>query len=151
MKWHVTVNERVVEVDLTALPDLQEVEPGVYSALVEGRSYQIRIAHVRGGHEVDIAGQRLLVDATDPHRAPPRRRHGQEDRTNITASMPGKVIRVLVNASDAVTAGQGVVVLEAMKMQNEVKAPHAGRVAAVRAIAGATVAAGDVLMTIDHE
>jgi biotin carboxyl carrier protein len=65
--------------------------------------------------------------------------------------MPGKVIRVLVNPGDAVMAGQGVVVVEAMKMQNEVKAPHAGRVAAVRAIAGGTVAAGDVLMTIDHE
>jgi len=50
-----------------------------------------------------------------------------------------------------VEAGQGIVVVEAMKMQNELKAPRAGQIVAVRAVAGATVAAGDVLVTIDQE
>jgi biotin carboxyl carrier protein len=151
MKWHVTVDARVVEVDLAALPDLEEVEPGLYSALADGRSYLLRIAHVHGGHEVDVAGRRLMVDATDPHRAAPRRRGAREGRLNLAAAMPGKVIRVLVSAGDTVEAGQGLVVVEAMKMQNEVKAPRAGRVAAVRAAAGATVKAGDVLVSIDQD
>jgi len=150
MKWHVVVDSRVVEVDLAALPDLAEVEPGVYSALAGGRSYELRIAHVNGAHTVDVAGRRLIVDATDPHRRPPHRRAGHEGRLELTAAMPGKVIRVLARAGDVVDAGQGLVVVEAMKMQNEVKTPRAGRVAAVRVIVGATVAAGDVLITIEE-
>ncbi len=125
MMWHVTLltgDARVVAVDLAALPDLAEVEPGVYSALEGGRSYQLRIAHVGGAHTVDVGNRRLIVDATDPHRRAPRRRGAREGRQNLTAAMPGKVIRVLVSAGDMLEAGQGVVVVEAMKMQNEVKA-----------------------------
>ena len=151
MKWHVLVNERMVEVDLAAVPDIHEVEPGVYSAIANGRSYLLRVAHVDSAHVVDVAGQRLIVDASDPHRAAPRRRGVREGRYNLTAAMPGKIVRVLVNSGDAVEAGQGIAVVEAMKMQNEVKAPRGGRVVSVRAIAGATVAAGDILATIDQE
>jgi biotin carboxyl carrier protein len=147
MKWSVTVDSRVVKVDPAALPDLQEVEPGVYSLVQDGQSYEIRVAHVNGAHQVDVAGRRLIVDATDPHRAAPRRR--TEGPQNIAAAMPGKVIRVLVKEGDAVETGQGLVVVEAMKMQNEVQSPRAGRVIAVAATAGSTVAAGDVLVTIE--
>ena len=63
--------------------------------------------------------------------------------------MPGKVVRVLVAPGDQVEAGQGLVVVEAMKMQNEMKASLAGRVATVPAREGATVAAGEVLATIE--
>jgi biotin carboxyl carrier protein len=63
--------------------------------------------------------------------------------------MPGKVVRVLVEAGQAVEAGQGVVVVEAMKMQNELKSPKAGAVAEVRVEPGATVNAGDVLVVIE--
>jgi len=63
--------------------------------------------------------------------------------------MPGKVVRVLVEAGQQVEVGQGVVVVEAMKMQNEMKSPKAGTVAEIRAEAGATVNAGDVLAVIE--
>jgi len=62
--------------------------------------------------------------------------------------MPGKVVRVLVAEGDTVEAGQGLLVVEAMKMQNEIKAPRSGRVVALAAREGATVAAGDPLATI---
>jgi biotin carboxyl carrier protein len=62
--------------------------------------------------------------------------------------MPGKVVRVLVAVGDAVEAGQGIVVVEAMKMQNEMKAPRAGKVIAIAAKTGATVTAGEVLATV---
>ena len=63
--------------------------------------------------------------------------------------MPGKVVRVLVAQGDQVEAGQGLVIVEAMKMQNELKAPRAGKVVAVAAAAGATVNAGEILATIE--
>jgi len=63
--------------------------------------------------------------------------------------MPGKVVRVLVAPGDSVEAGQGIAVVEAMKMQNEMKAARAGKVLSVPAKEGATVAAGEVLATIE--
>jgi biotin carboxyl carrier protein len=63
--------------------------------------------------------------------------------------MPGKVVRVLVSAGDAVEEGQGLVVVEAMKMQNEMKAPKDGKVTAVSAKEGASIAAGQVLVTLE--
>jgi biotin carboxyl carrier protein len=63
--------------------------------------------------------------------------------------MPGKVVRVLVAPGDAVEAGQGLLVVEAMKMQNEMKAVRAGRVLTVHTKEGATVAAGEVLATVE--
>jgi len=63
--------------------------------------------------------------------------------------MPGKVVRVLVTPGDAVEAGQGLIVVEAMKMQNEMKAPKAGTIIELNAVIGSTVNAGDVLAVIE--
>jgi biotin carboxyl carrier protein len=63
--------------------------------------------------------------------------------------MPGKVIRVLVSIGDTVELGQGLVVVEAMKMQNEMKSPKAGRIVEVKTKADAAVAAGDVLVVVE--
>jgi biotin carboxyl carrier protein len=63
--------------------------------------------------------------------------------------MPGKVVRVLVAEGDTVERGQGLVVIEAMKMQNEMKSPKQGRVVSVHAVAGATVAAGEVVAVVE--
>jgi biotin carboxyl carrier protein len=66
----------------------------------------------------------------------------------ITAPMPGKVVRVLIETGQMVEAGQGLVVVEAMKMQNELRAPRTGRVLSVPAKEGATVGAAEILATI---
>jgi biotin carboxyl carrier protein len=63
--------------------------------------------------------------------------------------MPGKVVRVLVQEGDEIEKGAGLVVVEAMKMQNEMKSPKAGRVVEVKTRPNATVAAGEVLMVIE--
>jgi biotin carboxyl carrier protein len=63
--------------------------------------------------------------------------------------MPGKVVRVLAAVGDSVEAGQGILVVEAMKMQNELKAPRAGRVVSVSAKEGDTVAAGEVMAEVE--
>jgi biotin carboxyl carrier protein len=123
-----------------------EVEPGVYSLLYAGRSYEARI----DGTRVSIGGRSFRAEVLDPRRWNRERNHGKtEGRQNIVATMPGRVVRVLVSAGDQVEAGQGIVVVEAMKMQNEMKAVRAGRVASLTAVAGATVNAGEILAAID--
>jgi biotin carboxyl carrier protein len=122
------------------------VEPGVYSVIAGGRSYEARVS----GGAISIGGRSFAVEIPDPRRWSRERNHAQaHGRQSIVASMPGKVVRVLVAEGDEVAAGQGIVVVEAMKMQNEMKAPRAGRVASLAASPGATVKAGDVLASIE--
>jgi len=134
--------------ELTA--DVRAPEPCVYSILLDGRSYDARVEETPEGLVVVIDGYRFEIQVRDPRRWNRKSAGGaREGRQAVAAPMPGKVIRVLVAAGDAVEAGQGLVVVEAMKMQNELRAAHAARVAAVSARAGATVAAGEVLVTLE--
>jgi biotin carboxyl carrier protein len=99
---------------------------------------------------VTIDGYRFEIEVRDPRRWIRRSAAGAGGGLEaVSAPMPGKVVRVLVSAGDSVTAGQGLVVVEAMKMQNEMKASRAGRVSAITAREGATVNAGEVLVTIE--
>ncbi len=72
-----------------------------------------------------------------------------EGRQQIIAPMPGKVIHLLVKAGDAVQAGQGIAVIEAMKMQNEIRSPKSGKVERVTAKEGQNVSAGEVLAWVE--
>jgi biotin carboxyl carrier protein len=130
--------------------NVEAPEPGVYSVLMDGRSYEARVEETPNGLVVVIDGFRFEIEARDPRRFSRRSRgHRGEGPEKIAAPMPGKVVRVLVAAGDEVQAGQGIVVVEAMKMQNEMKAPRAGRVAAISAREGETVTAGQTLVTIE--
>ena len=149
MKLQILVNGRPVEVDAERLDQVVQVEPGVYSVLVEGRSFEVRATASREGLRLQLDGRRFMAEVSDP------RDRGQRSaaavgtgRQNIAAPMPGKVVRVLVGEGDAVEIGQGLVVVEAMKMQNEMKALRSGRVAEVRVSDGDTVSAGDVLVVL---
>jgi biotin carboxyl carrier protein len=123
-------------------------QPGVYSVLLDGRSYQARVEE----GVVTVNGFRYEIEVRDPRRWSRQSRGGMHaGAQNIKASMPGKVVRVLVAVGDAVEAGQGIVVVEAMKMQNEMKAPRAGKVIGIAAKVGATVTAGEVLASIGSE
>jgi biotin carboxyl carrier protein len=117
------------------------------SVLLNGRVYRVS----RGpGQEVWVNGRRLSMEVFDPRDLRGGKGAGSnQGRQEIAASMPGKVIRVLVAAGDAVEEGQGLVVVEAMKMQNEMKSPKSGRVAEVRTRADATVGAGEVLVVVE--
>jgi biotin carboxyl carrier protein len=126
--------------------DIRQVEPGVYSVLVDGRSYEVRV----DGANISVSQRTFRVELVDPRRWNRDRNHRQtEGVQNIAATMPGKVVRVLVSPGDQVEAGQGLIVVEAMKMQNEMKAVRAGRVVTLAAVAGATVNAGEILATIE--
>jgi biotin carboxyl carrier protein len=150
MNWRVSVGDREIPIDLAKLPDLREVEPGVYSVLQDGRSLLFRVAPINGAVLVTVNGEEYKVEARDPRAAG---RHGRhtigEGRQNICAPMPGKVVRMLVGEGDAVQHGQGLAVVEAMKMQNEVRAPRDGKVVAMKAKPGDAVTAGAVLLVIE--
>lgn len=127
-----------------------EVEPGVYSVLREGRSFEARIERSADAWAVTISGRRFEVEVADPRRL--TRRTGapaREGRQTVTAPMPGKVIRVLAVQGEHLEAGQGIAIIEAMKMQNEIKSPKSGRLAALPIQEGSTLAAGDLLAEID--
>lgn len=129
---------------------LVEAEPGVYSIVMNGRSFEARLLRERNLLVVYIDGRRIEVEVVDPRDS--RRAGaagGMEGRQTLTAPMPGKVVRILVAEGDTVTAGQGLVVLEAMKMQNEMKALKPGRVVSLPFATGATVGAGDILAVVE--
>ncbi len=118
-----------------------------YSILMAGRSYTARPV---GGGAVSVNGRVFHVEVFDPRsRRGPKAAGAAEGRQSVAAPMPGRVIRVLVEAGQEVSAGQGLIVIEAMKMQNEMKSPKDGRVAEVKTIDGATVLVGDVLIVIE--
>jgi biotin carboxyl carrier protein len=117
------------------------------SVLLNGRSYRVSKG---AGKEIWVNGRRLSMEVFNPRDLRPGQgataNHGRQE---IAASMPGKVIRVLVAPGDVVEEGQGLVVVEAMKMQNEMKSPKAGRVTEIRARADATVGAGEILVVVE--
>ena len=144
-----TVDGRSYEVEV------HEPEPGVYLLTMGGGVYECRVGGgaqaARGMSEVHVRGGVYEVALTDPKRLRGARGAGAEasGRAQVTASMPGKVVRVLVEVGASVEAGEGLIAVEAMKMQNELKSPKAGTVVEVRAEAGATVRAGDVLVVVE--
>lgn len=132
--------------------DLEVVSPeeGVYNLLAGNRVYEARVwAPEPNSLNVTIGGHLFSTSIIDRKHRRSTIEHGIEGRQNLVAPMPGKVVRVLLGAGDEVTLGQGVVVVEAMKMQNEIKSPKSGRVIEVRVIEGATVNANQVLAVVE--
>jgi biotin carboxyl carrier protein len=129
----------------------QEIVPGVLSLLIGGRAYRCVLTGAAEERSIALRGRSFRVVVVDPRSLRTQRRTGAAGNgdTQVKASMPGRVARVLVAAGDAVEAHQGIVVIEAMKMQNELKAARAGRVAEIRVAAGDTVTSGQVLAVLE--
>jgi biotin carboxyl carrier protein len=127
--------------------DVRMLQAGVMSLVIEGRQYRCAL----DGNGVVIGGRRYGFEVEDPRSLQGRRGAGvgAAGPRALKAPMPGRVVRVLVGAGDEVLEGQAIMVIEAMKMQNELKSPKAGRVARVAAVVGDTVGAGDVLAVVE--
>jgi biotin carboxyl carrier protein len=129
-------------------------QPGVYLIINEGQVYECLVSKqgAKGESlEVTVGARAYNVTLTDPKRL--RGTQSSGARTDavaqILAPMPGKVVRVLVEAGAEVEEGAGLLVVEAMKMQNEMKSPKAGKVTTINVSPGATVNAGDVLAIVE--
>lgn len=143
-QFHFRIDGRVVAADV------KQIQPEVYSVLIDGEAFEARIDCGRSGLRVQIDGREFPIAIADPRQW--RRDRNQiaavEGHQQIISSMPGKVVRVMVRTGDAVEAGQGLLVVEAMKMQNEIKSPKAGKIERIAAQEGQTVNAGEVLAVI---
>ena len=142
---HATLDGHTVEADAV------EVGPGIYSILLEGTACEIQVEPAPVGMIVSVAGRRLEARVVDPRRWRGAGRGGAleaEGRQQIVAPMPGKVVRVLVQQGDKIEAGRGLLVVEAMKMQNELRSPKSGTVERLLVTEGQAVNAGEVLAVV---
>ncbi|HMF89878.1 MAG TPA: biotin/lipoyl-containing protein [Candidatus Angelobacter sp.] len=133
------------------LADVAFPRPGLLSILVDGKSYEVKQQAVAGENSIVIGQERFSVAVRDPRSLASRRRAGYDEQgvKKITAPMPGKVVRILAPAGTAVESGQAVLVIEAMKMQNELKSPKKGRVKKLNVSEGAAVEAGQSLAEVE--
>jgi biotin carboxyl carrier protein len=138
-----TVDGRQVEADTI------RISRGVYSILLGGKSLEMTVEESANKLLVRTKNREFQVEIVDPRLW--RRGRGAgvelEGRQQLTAPMPGKIVRLLVTAGQQVEAGQGLLVIEAMKMQNEMRSPKSGTVEKL-ATEGQTVNAGEVLAIV---
>ena len=131
--------------------DARMIAPGVLSLLIDGRQFRCVLDRDLDGDAVVVAGRRTPFSVADPRSlaAQSGTAAGSDGPRSVRAPMPVRVVRVLAAVGDEVEEHQGLVVIEAMKMQNELKSPKQGRVTRLAAEVGATVSAGDVLILIE--
>ena len=147
---------RTVAVDVDGRAYTLEVHnpsEGEYLLRNENHIYHCRVEKRGARREalvVNLRGMSFAIQLKDPKRSPVKSSGGHDHGSaQIIAPMPGKVVRLLVDIGSQVEAGAGIMVVEAMKMQNEMKSPKAGLVISLNAVAGATVNAGDVLAEVE--
>ena len=165
MIYEVTVAEKVYRVELVRteqewkckldgreLPlDVISAQDGMLSLLLQGKSYEVKQETVGAESNVVVGQERFSASVRDPRSFRSRRRSGAGEQgvMKIKAPMPGKVVRILAPAGSQVEMGQSVLVIEAMKMQNELKAPKTGVVKKINVEEGAAVEAGQALAEVE--
>ena len=142
--WLCRLDDREVEVDAVL------ARPDVLSLRIGNLAYEVKCERVAGDLHFWVGSERFAVEVRDPRSFRGRAR-SVDDRgpRKLTAPMPGKVVRVLSSQGSEVEAGAGVVVVEAMKMQNEIKSPKKGTIQKILVSEGAAVNAGDVLAIVE--
>jgi biotin carboxyl carrier protein len=130
--------------------DAIELSPGIYSIIVDGESIEVRVEGSSSALRLIANGKEFLATIEDPRalkkdRAGAAEAHG---RQNVVAPMAGKIIRALVRSGDQVQSGQGLMIVEAMKMQNEIRSPKSGKVERLAVIEGQTVSPGEVVAVV---
>jgi pyruvate carboxylase subunit B len=167
MKYYVEIGDRTYEVDIgpegvsvDGRPVEADLQPNhgshLWHLVLDGRSHTLRVRRRdgRGDWELEIDGRRHRALALDERSRAIRELAGAAAASHgpmeLTAPMPGLIIRVEVNEDDQVERGQGLVVIEAMKMENELKATAAGRVMEVKVKSGQAVDKGETLLVIEQ-
>ena len=144
-RFRVAIGEEVWEVDARMAAE------GICSLLIGGVSYVADVVEEDGWFLVDVGGESYRIRVEEETRHIIRTRGGSDSGRGgqiLTAPMPGKIVRVEVAVGQAVNPGDGLLVIEAMKMENEFRATTAGTVREIRVQVGQTVNAGDVLVVV---
>lgn len=164
MKYGATIQGETLEVDVTRqasngvearigdkkyVLEARVVQPGFYWLNWENRSIEVVVTEKNGSYLVMLNGRQILVELGELRTALRTAHQGHAGIAQIRAPMPGKVIRVLVKDGDEVQANQGILVMEAMKMQNEIKSPKNGIVRKLGVKAGSAVNSGDLLAEVE--
>jgi biotin carboxyl carrier protein len=143
-RWSCRLDGHEIEVDAVL------ARPDVLSLRIGNKAYEVKCERVAGEQNLWVESERFAVEVRDPRSLRGRARAVDDSGPKkLTASMPGKVVRVLVSQGVQVEAGTGVLVVEAMKMQNEIKSPKKGTIQRILVAEGAAVNAGDVLAIVE--
>ena len=167
MVYDITISEKTYHVELTregtrwvgkidgqsfsvdAVPTARDILSIIEG---EGNAFEVKRERALNGElHMLVGSSRYACEINDPRSLRTRRAAagGAEGPQKITAPMPGKVVRIVAAQGTEVEAGKGVIVVEAMKMQNELKSPKTGKVQKILVPEGATVNAGDTLAIIE--
>lgn len=166
MKYLATIGGRDFEIDIDRSgevtvdgevrnADLRLVDGvSLYSLIIDGRSYELFVERHAGDYVVLVDGERYVVDVEDARlkrlKAMGGQQHDELGLVTVAAPMPGMVVKVLVEPGTRIEMDDGLMILEAMKMENEIRAPKAGVIRSVAVERGQTVNGGDTLIVIDE-
>jgi biotin carboxyl carrier protein len=143
-RWSCRLDGRDIEVEAVL------ARPDVLSLRIGNVAYEVKSELVANDLHLWVGSTRFTVELRDPRSLRSRSRAGDDQGPKkITAPMPGKVVRLVVHEGDEVDVGGGVAVVEAMKMQNEIKSPKKGTIQKILVAEGAAVNAGDVLAIVE--
>ncbi len=144
-RWHCRLDGREIQLD-AVLP-----RRDVLSVLIDGKAYEVKRERTATDLHLWVGPVRYAAELHDPRSLRSRKGAGFDEKgpKKLIAPMPGKIVRLLVAEKAQVEAGQGILVVEAMKMQNEIKSPKAGVVQKIVATEGGAVNAGDVLAVVE--
>jgi biotin carboxyl carrier protein len=143
-RWFCRLDGREIEVDAVL------ARPDVLSLRIGNKAYEVKCERVANEVHFWVGSARFAAEVRDPRSLRGRvRAVDDQGPRKLTAPMPGKIVRVLVRQGTEVEAGAGVLVVEAMKMQNEIKSPKKGMIQKILVAEGAAVNAGDVLAIVE--
>jgi biotin carboxyl carrier protein len=144
-RWECRLDGKPVNIDAVI------TRHNVLSLLVDGRAYEIKREQTATDLHIWVGTTCFAVELRDPRSLRSRNLAAEDEKgpRKIFAPMPGRIVRLLVVENSDVEAGQGIVVVEAMKMQNEIKSPKKGIVKKISATPGTAVNPGDVLAIVE--
>jgi len=143
--WHCKLDGEELQVDAVL------ARPNVISLIIDGVAYEVKRERTPTDLHLWVKNARFAVEVRDPRSLRSRKAAAGagEGPVKVLAPMPGRIVRIVAGAGTPVEAGHGVVVIEAMKMQNELKSPKQGTVKQILAAEGASVSAGEVLAIVE--
>lgn len=150
------VLDRAADVAKASGPEVADwaaIGPGLYSIILRGRSYEVPVARAEGDDSARkfvarVGGREYIVEVRDPRKRRRSSAAGAQGPQEIVAPMPSRIVKVLVEVGQKVEASAGLVIVEAMKMQNELRAPRAGRVERIYVREGEGVETGTKLVRL---